>query len=653
MGSYLRCSVLSLVLLAGLLAAPGRAEETPTAHFGGRVVDAAGRPVAGAQLWVAVERLDLHAAFLARELGATGEDGRFALDTPQTPLPQPFSGGFRPWPKRWRYLTAAWHADHGLGWARAQQGEEAEVRLVSPAVLRGTVLDAGGAPLPEVRLRVERITLPRQAGEQETLDLDGPSGPPAWAQAESDARGAFALTGLPRGASLRLRVLNSPARGYEWGEEWPPDLGDLKLSEPTSELTVRLVTTPVITGRLLLPDGKTPAAHLDVTAVGGKRTATSWDRHVYSAATDEEGRYRIVHLNAGIYTIWVGTGEYTGIIGREVAVTRDQRPELPPTVLQQNVWVEGRVLDADTGAPIPGAEVVAQRRDPPSPAWGGGAPRYRTGPGGRYRARVPPAEVDLSAYGPSQEYGPSVTVSRQVVGGSPEVRVRANRLKPSYRMLHPKPGEDITGVNLYLQRGVEVAGRVVGPDGKPWSGRTGDGRLLPGRSVGAHADPEWVTGHLPWVPGAYLEADGSFVLRGLCPGVPVVLTAYDREDEVGGAVRVTPEAERRGEVVLALGSVARVAGRVLLPDGGPAAGATVRMVPTRYPVGETGPDGRFDLPGGVPGLPCQLEACLLGTDPDWMLRRVTGITLIRRGRLVADVGDILLRRERRRRLPIS
>jgi hypothetical protein len=639
---------LLMLFLALGLCAMAPADEVPVARFAGRVVDAGGRPVAGARLWLEVLYANRDYSFFGQDLGATDADGRFAAEVPQTPLRfGPDGRNKRPWPKRWRYLVAAWEPDRGAGWARAERDAEVEVRMARPASLRGQVVGADGTPQADVSVGLRILHVSGGEGAEETFGMDGPSPHPPWSHTQTDANGRFELRGWPAGASAQVYLAPPEARGHEWGDEWPPDLGEVKLTAPARELTIRLVATPTIAGWLTRPDReKTPAAHISIRAIGRRVTDLPGSERTFRASTDDRGRYRFVHLIPGIYTLWVERGRYTRVVARDVEVVEDQRLELPPVMLQRNVWVEGRVLDADTGAPVAGAGLIVSRRDIPrsSPALVG--QDGKTGPDGWFRAKAPPTKVIVSADGMRGDYRGVYRVERVVADGRTWLRVRPGGRKRSYQELSLKPGPGVTGITLYLKRCAVLTGRVVGPDGKPWVGVSG-GRPLPSQTVYIGLDRERVQSRTAQMPSAAILRDGAFTAHGLYPGVPIVLAVFDDYTEVGGAVRLTPELDRNPEVVIRLGPTARVTGRVLMPDGQPARGASVGGGYMSATHGSTDAEGRFDLPGGIPGLPCAVSGRLRSDAGQALL--LTGMSKtveVAPGQEVVDVGDIVLAPER-------
>jgi hypothetical protein len=282
------------------------------------------------------------------------------------------------------------------------------------------------------------------------------------------------------------------------------------------------------------------------------------------------------------------------------------------------------------------------RRDVPRAGGGLVGWEGRSRSDGWFRVKAPPTEVVISASGMHGDYRANYQVERVAIDGRTWLRVVPGKRKLSYRELSLKPGAAVTRVDLYLKRRTQVVGRVVGPDGQPWRGASG-GPPLDGERVQVALDWDKVQSRWRWLPFGAIGPDGSFIAGDLYPGVPVVLIVFDDYTEVGGAVRVTPEADRSAEVMIRLEPAARVTGRVLMPDGKPVPGASVGLARVSGPYGDSDADGRFDLPGGVPGLPCTVSVGIHSDTDRKLLFTGTSRTVdVAPGQQVVDVGDIVL-----------
>ncbi|HWN69499.1 MAG TPA: carboxypeptidase regulatory-like domain-containing protein, partial [Haliangium sp.] len=238
--------------------------------------------------------------------------------------------------------------------------------------------------------------------------------------------------------------------------------------------------------------------------------------------------------------------------------------------------VHGRVVDGN-GDPV--AEALVRHRTslldraidsrhtaPTGEAW--------SGADGAFAVLVPPGRVTLLASAPG-------------------------RTPSSTRIHWVAPGAELRGVEIVMDQGADVSGRVVDTAGKAVSGA----RVV-GRVEAPEAGDEAPAGEL----GATSGPDGAFALRAVPPG-RLVLQAEAEGHAPSPAVAVTVSGEpggRRENVVLRLTAPAPLAGRVVDEQGAGIAGATVRalrpMSQITLPSATTDAQGRFEVmlaPGPV------------------------------------------------------
>ncbi len=192
----------------------------------GRVVDGAGRPVAGASVlireWAVKRTIGISAQeseklwrgeeiadILARS--TTDGNGRFRFENVDAPPFRHISvagEGYYPWD------LVAIAPGHGLAWTQltnANQRTEIRLKLPVEGTLRGRLLEPGGKPIAGARVKVFGVyplgDLDARAEAEPThLDLTWSSIPLA---ASSGADGTFTLRGLPRDIQARL-VITDP-----------------------------------------------------------------------------------------------------------------------------------------------------------------------------------------------------------------------------------------------------------------------------------------------------------------------------------------------------------------------------------------------------------------------------------------------------------
>jgi protocatechuate 3,4-dioxygenase beta subunit len=296
------------------------------------------------------------------------------------------------------------------------------------------------------------------------------------------------------------------------------------------------------------------------------------------ATTDEEGAFAFDGVPPGELLVTVVGGPVRGGAGGAVSLPG-------PVTVRCDVAVEtampvtllGRVCDRESGTPLEGA-VVSVR------ACG----TARTGKDGAFRLEVPPGFVRLEA----------------VADGRPPVEMGV------------RAADARVPVDVQVGAYVAVGGRVVGPGDRP----------IPGARV------RWI-GRAGFSEDHVADEDGVFAIGRVAPGDPGVVQA-----EAEGFV-TAEERPVDGVALLRLQPGRRIDGRVFDPDGRPAAGVPVVLLPGGWTAEEedddmdiaerrvtrTDADGRYaieDLPPGgawifaVPEDPALAPSCVRAVVPD-------------------------------------
>ncbi|MBI3946742.1 MAG: carboxypeptidase regulatory-like domain-containing protein [Armatimonadetes bacterium] len=321
--------------------------------------------------------------------------------------------------------------------------------------------------------------------------------------------------------------------------------------------------------------------------------------------TDRQGRFTLGELDPGTYQIGVCDPVWTRTVQENVVLSPDAPlPELAFTVEPLGA-IEGRVVDP-AGGPVADAGVSASRTQAVPgvvPFFGG---RARSGPDGRFRVEgLPPGTYHLDA-----------TASGNRPAGREGVVVAAGRTT----------GE----VELRLEAGLALRGRVVMPDGTPAGGATVFWRQ-----------------HKPDIGdegSASAAADGTFELKGLAPGT---WKLHARLPGFFAPVQdVTIPAE--GDVAIHLQPTLSVRGVVRDQEGNPLPSAAVSTlvvddpsepIPPGYQRGAfSGTAGEYRITE-VPALPTRIRAghadCANG-EP--VIRDLSGCT----GEVVVDLTLVRL-----------
>lgn len=601
----LTCWLLALALQA---AAPASA----TAAVEGLVLQADGAPVAG--------------AFVSAGGGLeteTDESGAFRLE------------GLPPGPLR---LTASapccLEAETGLLLRAESRPRRVELRLHPTVTVRGRLLGppaepnpAGPKAPPRPLAGAELSVVP----EWERHPLDPPlTGAQREAVEElaatSGEDGAFVLEGLPRRARWRLAVRHP---GHA------PRSVVIEALAPEVETEARLMEGAALMLRAVDEEGRpwpSPVARLF------SDDAPDLDLLPELAPGDEEGRLALEHLLPGRYTIELRAAGAQPRVLRGLELANGRTSELGELVLPPGARIAGRVED-EAGAPLEGAEVrlrgwaggrrlvLEQESGPegrfafegldlesPSRVDASAEDRLsdreedvppnttelvlRLEPAGRLRARV----VDAETGEPVKRYR-AVAEGRDDAGrrgrrqadardgeveieglrpGTYELRIESAAHRPRrLEGLEVVAGVEPEVQRIELDRGWELRGVVLDPEGRGVAGARLDATLPTGSRRSATSEP-----------------DGRFLLPGL-DGVVTLKAGHERWRDA-----LLPDvAEDAGEIEIRFRLGGAVEGLVLGPDGAPLPGAVVGTGGHHGEARRTRSDaaGRYRLEGLDPG----------------------------------------------------
>jgi len=346
----------------------------------GRALDSAGKPVAGARVYLASLRADY--SRIAET--TTDADGRYKFQ--DVPLPieradrvagrdhgifQVFGEadgfGFAWRPQKWffpRPKPANIRHESGFGDPPSiyEAGDkiELDLRFTAPERFPGKVVDDQGKALPGVRLEIRncdsQISDDNAISEWSLDALNQPdTAPPSMKFRTTDADGRFDFRGLPPECRMRIDV-----RAQGFPSRWllvettrqarliRPDVPVLK-----GDVTLTLVRPLAVPIKLLTGDTARPAAKALVQAAEGDVNTLE--------TTDDQGRVTLL-LPPGNYRLSTLPAR-----GTPYLVTEDRLvvgPTPPAEVVEARLRpagvVEITVVDAETGKGIPGVDLWRQ-----------------------------------------------------------------------------------------------------------------------------------------------------------------------------------------------------------------------------------------------------------------------------------------------------
>ena len=398
---------------------------------------------------------------------------------------------------------------------------------------------------------------------------------------------------------------------------------------PPRDTAVAKPGTGRIRGRVLAADTNMPLRRAQVTVTAGQLGVRRF------ITTDEDGRYEIVELAEGRYTVTASKGGYVTLQfgqrrafepGRPVAVAEGQDVSQVDIVLPRGSVITGRITD-EFGEPIAGAQIEVQR--------------YQYGPSGRRRLTYAGGSGlvftddrgEFRAYGLMPgEYVVSGIVRRPMFQQSQNPNDAPEGYAPTYYPGTPNPAEaqlvDVglgqeVSIQMALQatRMARISGTVVDSEGKPLVGA----RLMVRSASGDRG---------MFGAGGSAGANGAFTLTNVPPGEHYIEVVTDRRRNDAGefaSMPVSVGSQDISNVRIITGRAATVTGTVVFEGSSPRSGVSGGLRVTAQPadpqangpmvgMGDTGrveADGRFALRGVGSVF---FRAINLGP---WMLKQVT------------------------------
>jgi hypothetical protein len=626
--------------------APGRADDLP-----GRVVDRSGAAVAGARIWALYGGRDTETVATA----TTDGEGRFVLPRVVNRIRPPgYSQDLG---------LFARARDGSIGWLRPRarggpEGQGVSIELEAVGDLRSRLTDQGGRPIAGVD--VAPVLLSRTDTDYQWLSPEAS----AVLRATTAADGSFVLKGIPRGATIYLRVAD-------------PKFGTPMVSWDTSQAGTIVLDGRLgrIKGRLNLPEAARPDLPFTLSLVshGRPRSSATGAFGVVcfrNATTDRNGTFQFETLPPGRYTLRAYFDE-NGIIATKPQSEIEVGPGAVATIevpLQRQPMIAGQVVDAQSGNGI--AEIGVRT------LWREEGKNFNlivseatTDAKGRYRIAARPGKtvVELTRV--------PATYRALDNGRSLDQEVKADQAWPDIKLTsavafdgvvvdaagRPVPSAEVYYLFTRKGRGarqepvrtaLDGTFRLDGldPDGKVsfWA-RAGDattdgavvakpregkvtlkldpkftvrlrGQANDGNSrriAGAEVRLRWMRWVAPEdgkpltmatttvLATGTTSKDGWFVFRGLWPGATYSAMVEARGHDKGESSEVigkVGETQSIGKIVL-LGTGGYVAGRVIGSDGQPIVGAAVfNRADAPEPIAtSTDPQGRFRLDGFLPG----------------------------------------------------
>ena len=534
----------------------------------GRVLDPAGKPVAGAIVdimgrarkpWVAA-RKDMETRLVLGQ--GTTNGGYFRLEAPRTS-----ADGF------FEVYALAMAPGFALGWVKLNadaQRPTADIRLRPEQMIQGRLFDVHGQPAGGVELRVSSLGIPSNIGTFDGVNV-GNDGPPEgvcnWPKpVTTDNQGRFTLTGIGR-ALLFLSTLttpDSPARALASRSmiDRHPNTSRWLSSQPRSS---KDAFWPEIQASRCQCAVQVGSSQEPFSSGGGPRVRTS-NQGQFTANVRPGKYYKVqaVPPTGQPYLIHTEQFEWTkGVVKKVIDVK-----------LPRGVLIQGKVTEQGSSRALADANVqyypVGNRDDGLVSGWNA---VVASKDDGSFQIAVPPGKGHVFVFGPTSDFILEEIGSRMLYNG----RMGGERYYAhdiiAYELKAGDPPHELTAV---LRPGKKVRGRVVGPDGQTVEDVAIITRL--------HIQP-----FNPFWRGDFQlhTRDGEFELRGLDPEKTAPVYFLDADHQWGTTVEFS--GKQAGEnMTVRLQPCGQAKARLVNPDGKPIAG----IFPHFEILGTPGPDGR-------------------------------------------------------------
>jgi protocatechuate 3,4-dioxygenase beta subunit/5-hydroxyisourate hydrolase-like protein (transthyretin family) len=650
-----------------ILSADRDAKEAPAGEvrYAGRVLDPDGKPIAGARVYVPtrIYHDEERPASTPPQLRATtGPEGRFDFAIPEAEFDKTWGN------EPWKASTVIAQAD-GFGPGLASwTADEMTLRLpADDTPIEGRLLDIQGRPVAGATVSVVGLLwnvegdltpfLDALQKEQEAYPVqyrmlkwwNDDSLSHLLPAVKSGDDGRFVIKGIGRervaslwieGPTIETTFVHARTRPGEMLQI--PDFGRQNFGGKVvyygaSSDQVVGPTRPVV-GTVRDKDTGKPLAAVTVQTT----TAMGNPLRYVKTKTDEQGRYRLTGLPIGKGKYGDGQ-EVTALPPKEAPYIQvvhplDEGTSLSPVTrdfdLKRGVWIEGRVIDGATGKPVRARLDYFVYADNPHrqdyPGFGTnrvGMP-LTTDAEGRFQIAGIPGKGILGARA-EEKYrlgaGKDTLEGLEMLGDAEAVA----RTYPSFciptnyhvvAMVDPPADAESATVDLMLDPGKTIPGRVVGPDGEPVEGASLYG----------------LTDHFRYWQGA---SGSTFEVLSMAPDEPRLVQARHESKKLAGSVVATADGE--SPLTLRLAPWGTLTGRIVDDAGQPRAGLELTSDGIDHETGampdrvKIDADGRFRVDGIVPGLKYTLQVW----DGKTVVGSVGGGVVVAPGE-TKDLGDV-------------
>lgn len=473
----------------------------------------------------------------------------------------------------------AWADTAGLQWKPVSSFKEANVdfRLESQADVAGVASDAEGEPLEDAVLTVVGFT---KATNNVDSFLNDP-GDLNLIHSEvqftaTTGNGRFSLAKMPRDYRVAVRLeSHSGHRTFFVIDTGTGAFNEIdyrnagRESVPVHRTPIRVTADQQPFVRISVVDAQgNPVSGGGVEAIDSRR------HYGGSAAVDSDGTALLVVNRPGLHEVYYASDPLSPMIG--VVQQVNIQPEGNDPVVMQlpaSRVLRGRVVDSDTGAPVPGVYVSGNSTNADQTQLPGTGSMAVSGTDGHFELPVTKGVCKLSIRHEVDGYFVPTYAARRSAGPDP--------VYPTVTITDEEPIDEVV---VKVARGLVVKGTVVDEQGLPVRGI----QVTATTQGGSYRQTATVT-----------DTDGAYRFAGLSPYVPTRIAAWSEsgaaEETIGSTEDHPWQKTLTKNVALKLISATSVVGRVT-QAGRPVSGVSVRLF--RAGPADPGEQGvRFSLSG--------------------------------------------------------
>jgi protocatechuate 3,4-dioxygenase beta subunit len=559
--------------------------ETVAVH--GRVVDPAGKPVAGATV-----QIDHYLYQTVKPPGGgpsavSSADGQYTLVAPRDLLER-FPRGEARAPL---HLVAS-APGYGPGWAEVADSagvfKDVTVRLVVDDLpIEGRILDLEGRPVANAEIVTSDIfdppggdltpwiegmkanpTSPYEGGNQQIpFSVRRTTGPDGRFRLDGVARERivmFTLSG-PTIALTRTFAITKDVPPIRWAD--PHIVGPKTMIFHGARFDFVVEPCKPIVGTIRDLDTRAPLAGIRVHGMAYDERSRAYYHEIVSI-TDEQGHYRLTGLaKAEKYQFFLSPGAgqpYCNASFVEPAATPGLEPATIDLRLKRGVLIRGRITDKETGKPVKGGNIYsyAMTDNPHVKEYPGfkqstyATTVYVDDDDGRFTIAALPGPGMLGVYAPSERYLRGVGAEAiQKPGTDPRASLPAYPGFPMANNYHlvaafdAGSGAEPVSLDLQLDPGRMLTATIVDADGKP----------VPGcRAFGTRSLSYWDRRPLD---------SATFAVRALDPRQTRHVMVYHEGRHLGGMALIGKD--ETGPLTIRLEPCGIVTGRLVDEEGQP------------------------------------------------------------------------------------